>query len=101
MVRTSAGKPRRGWFAAVAWVLGMLVATGGILVLVGACYLQQFIGAGQIARVKADFAACSAALSEYRSRHGAFPTTEQGLLALAVPGTASNWSPRKDPWGRD
>lgn len=62
------------------------------------------------ARAASDIAAISSALNLYRLDNGAYPTTEQGLAALATrPTTApvpSNWADGgyldrvpEDPWG--
>lgn len=64
-------------------------------------------------KARADIRAISTALSMYRLDNHAYPSTEQGLMALvARPGgepPAPNWRPGgylqgglpKDPWGRD
>lgn len=65
----------------------------------------------RVARTRADIAALSAALNLYRLDNGAFPTTDQGLEALASrPSRApvpANWAQGgyldrvpMDPWGR-
>ena len=65
----------------------------------------------RVARARADIAALSAALNLYRLDNGAYPTTEQGLPALAsrptTPPVPSNWAQNgyidripADPWGR-
>lgn len=65
----------------------------------------------RVARARADIAALSAALSLYRLDNGAYPTTDQGLQALASrptsPPVPANWAQNgyidrvpADPWGR-
>lgn len=65
----------------------------------------------RVARVKSDLAALSSALNLYRLDNFAYPTTEQGLEALAEMPTLApvpaNWSGNgyidrvpQDPWGR-
>jgi general secretion pathway protein G len=64
----------------------------------------------RVARAQADIAALSAALNLYRLDTGAWPTTEQGLAALADrptrPPVPANWAEGgyidripNDPWG--
>jgi len=59
---------------------------------------------------KADIGAITQALKLYRLDNGGYPTTDQGLLALAQKPTTNpvpgNWKPYldrlpKDPWGSD
>jgi len=65
----------------------------------------------RVARARADIAALSAALNLYRLDNGAYPTTDQGLEALATrparPPVPPNWAEGgyidrvpADPWGR-
>lgn len=65
----------------------------------------------RVARAQADIAALSAALNLYRLDNATYPTTDQGLQALATRPTAppvpNNWAQNgyidrvpADPWGR-
>lgn len=63
----------------------------------------------RVARARADVAAISSALNLYRLDTGAYPSTEQGLSALATRPTPApaNWAEGgyldrvpDDPWGR-
>lgn len=65
----------------------------------------------RVARAQADIAALSAALNLYRLDNAAYPTTDQGLQALAArptsPPVPNNWAENgyidrvpADPWGR-
>lgn len=65
----------------------------------------------RVARAQADIAALSAALNLYRLDNATYPTTDQGLQALATRPTAqpvpANWAQNgyidrvpADPWGR-
>jgi len=52
----------------------------------------------RVARAQADIAALSAALNLYRLDNAAYPTTDQGLAALATRPTSPPVP--ADPWGR-
>ncbi len=65
----------------------------------------------RVARAQADIAALSAALNLYRLDNATYPTTDQGLQALATrptsPPAPNNWAENgyidrvpADPWGR-
>lgn len=65
----------------------------------------------RVARAQADIAALSAALNLYRLDNATYPTTDQGLQALATrptsPPVPNNWAANgyidrvpADPWGR-
>lgn len=65
----------------------------------------------RVARAQADIAALSAALNLYRLDNATYPTTDQGLQALATrptsPPVPNNWAQNgyidrvpADPWGR-
>jgi general secretion pathway protein G len=82
-----------------------------IIAVVAGLVTVNVMGRPDEARVttaKADIKTISSALAMYRLDNGDYPTTEQGLKALAVqPSPAPPaWrqyvpEPPKDPWGRD
>lgn len=91
-----------------------MIVVLAIIALVAALIVPNVIGRPDEARVTVattDLKTISAALKMYRLDNGDYPTTEQGLAALAAKPTASpvpaNWSAEgylpqvpTDPWGR-
>lgn len=91
-----------------------MIVVLAIIALVAALIVPNVIGRPDEARVtvaRTDIRTISAALKMYRLDNGDYPTTEQGLAALATkPGSEPlprNWSPEGylaqvpvDPWGR-
>lgn len=91
-----------------------MIVVLAIIALVAALIVPNVIGRPDEARVtvaKTDLRTISAALKMYRLDNGDYPTTQQGLAALATkPATEPlprNWSPEgylaqvpQDPWGR-
>lgn len=94
-------------------LLEMIVVLA-IIALVAALIVPSLIGRPDQARVtvaKTDLRTISAALKMYQLDNGNYPTTEQGLAALAGKPSSgpapTNWSPSgyleqvpRDPWGR-
>ena len=94
-------------------LLEMIVVLA-IIALVAALIVPSIIGRPDQARVtvaKTDIRTISAALKMYQLDNGSYPTTDQGLAALAArPSNGpvpANWSPSgyleqvpRDPWGR-
>ena len=91
-----------------------MIVVLAIIALIAALIVPNVIGRPDQARVtvaRTDLRTISAALKMYRLDNGSYPTTEQGLAALAArpaggPAPA-NWSPGgyleqvpEDPWGR-
>ncbi|MEO6153957.1 MAG: type II secretion system major pseudopilin GspG [Croceibacterium sp.] len=91
-----------------------MIVVLAIIALVAALIVPNVIGRPDQARVtvaKTDLRTISSALKMYRLDNGDYPSTQQGLAALAVRPTAApappNWSPSgyleqvpTDPWGR-
>lgn len=91
-----------------------MIVVLAIIALVAALIVPNVIGRPDQARVtvaNTDLRTLSAALKMYRLDNGDYPTTEQGLAALAQrpqsPPVPVNWSPSgyleqvpTDPWGR-
>lgn len=82
-----------------------------ILGILAALIVPNIVGRDDQARanvVRSDLHAISSALEMYKLDNFSYPTTEQGLEALAVnPGNAPNWNSNgylkkvpKDPWGK-
>lgn len=91
-----------------------MIVVLAIIALIAALIVPNVIGRPDQARVtvaNADLRTISAALKMYRLDNADYPTTEQGLAALAVKPTSSpvpaNWNHDgyldqvpKDPWGK-
>ena len=113
--KDGAGPPHRSMNDPEAGLtlLEMIVVLA-IIALVAALIVPNIIGRPDQARVtvaKTDMRSISAALKMYRLDNGDYPTTAQGLAALAIKPTTEpqprNWSPEAylaqvpvDPWGR-
>ena len=104
---------REGTSEAGLTLIEMIVVLA-IIALIAALIVPNVIGRPDQARVtiaRTDLHTISAALKLYRLDNGDYPTTEQGLAALAhrptVPPVPANWSAQgyleqvpTDPWGR-
>ena len=91
-----------------------MIVVLAIIALVAALIVPNVIGRPDQARVTVadtDLKTIAAALKMYRLDNGDYPTTQQGLAALAAKPSVSpipnNWSPEgylpqvpADPWGR-
>ncbi len=91
-----------------------MIVVLAIIALVAALIVPNVIGRPDQARVtvaNSDIKTISAALKMYRLDNGSYPTTEQGLAALAtrptIPPVPTNWAAEGyleqvpvDPWGR-
>lgn len=89
----------------------MLLVLGIIALLVGmGTYMMiNVLGDAEEGKVKGDIQALNASLIRYKTKGGLYPTTEQGLKALAVRPTDGpkprSWKPLLreqalyDPWG--
>lgn len=105
-------RPRRKRDAGLTLIELMVVVV--ILSLLAVVIVPRVIDRpdqARVARAQADIAALVAALNLYRLDNGAWPTTEQGLAALAERPTRApvpaNWAQGgyidrvpEDPWGR-
>ncbi len=92
-----------------------MIVVLAIIALVAVMIVPNVIGRPDQARVtvaKTDLKTIAAALRMYRLDNGDYPTTDQGLAALAVRPTSApepaNWNSEgylpempKDPWNRD
>lgn len=84
-----------------------MIVVLAIIALIAALIVPNVIGRPDQARVtvaKTDLRTISAALKMYRLDNGDYPTTEQGLAALAAKSGTGNASYLEqvptDPWGR-
>lgn len=82
-----------------------------ILGILAAVVVPKLVGRTDTAKIsaaKTDISTLSGALDAYEIDNGSFPTTEQGLNALAEnPGGLTTWKhpyiskvPKADPWGQ-
>jgi general secretion pathway protein G len=106
--------PRRASFDEAGLSLIEMIVVLAIIALIAALIVPNVIGRPDQARVtlaQTDQRTIAAALKMYRLDNGDYPTTEQGLAALAhrpTTGTIpTNWSTNgyleqvpTDPWGR-
>jgi general secretion pathway protein G len=92
--------------------LGILVAGSVLLLLLvsRALYLRLSSRDPRAIRVEADLMVIRTQLAFYKAANGAYPSTDQGLVALVVKPTSlpspSRWTQLfyavpKDPWGKE
>jgi general secretion pathway protein G len=113
-MRSTANRPARRRKSDAGLTLIELMVVVVILSLLAVVIVPRVIDRpdqARVARARADVAALSAALNLYRLDNGAYPTTDQGLAALASrptrPPVPPNWTEGgyidripNDPWGR-
>jgi general secretion pathway protein G len=106
-LRSAAGTSPRGRGFTLLELLVVMVIIGLLAAYVAPRYFSQ-VGRSEVRSAQAQIAALRNALDTYRLDVGAYPTTEEGLVALSTrPQNTPKWNGPylqravpPDPWGR-